>query len=235
MPSRSWAVTADEGVSGGRGEWGCKGEFMCLAGQVGEMWRDGLVADALAFLAVTADEGVSGGGREWRVGGEGGLGGEGEWGGGGEWGEVLVDVVSAMSAQGGSSMAGGGGAGAPSSMGGPCGTGAAVQCLGVDGCAALVPILGGLLTSAHASRVHAALLLLRALLRCYSDTISAARSAVHSPGVDLHMRMRLQRCAECAEAFHALAPSLQALLHTGPKENRSLATQVHMLTSRLAS
>ncbi|CAI5523212.1 unnamed protein product [Closterium sp. Naga37s-1] len=29
--------------------------------QVGEMWSDGLVADALAFLAVTADEGVSGG------------------------------------------------------------------------------------------------------------------------------------------------------------------------------
>ncbi|CAI5463579.1 unnamed protein product [Closterium sp. Yama58-4] len=173
--------------------------------QVGEMWRDGLVADALAFLAVTADEGV------------------------------LVDVVSAMSAQGSSSMAGGGGVGGASSMGGVSGTSAAVQCLGVDGCAALVPILGGLLASAHSSHVHAALLLLCALLRCYSDGISAARSAVHSPGVDLHMEMWLQRCAECAEAFQALAPRLQMLLHTGPKENCSLATQVHMLTSRLAS
>ncbi|CAI5466240.1 unnamed protein product [Closterium sp. Yama58-4] len=148
---------------------------------------------------------------------------------------VTPDVVSAMASQGSSSMAGGGGGGAPSSVGGACGTSAAVQCLGVDGCAALVPILGGLLASAQSSRVHAALLLLRALLRCYSDSISAARSAVHSPGVDLHMEMRLQRCAECAEAFRALTPRLQTLLHTGPKENCSLATQVHMLTSRLAS
>ncbi|CAI5989162.1 unnamed protein product [Closterium sp. NIES-64] len=220
------AVTADEGVSGGEDERGCSNEFTCLSADLALLCcvckhsaaqhsrceaflftslPANAWADALAFLAVTADEGV------------------------------LVDVVSAMSSQGSSSMAGGGGAGGASSMGGTCGTSAAVQCLGVDGCAALVPILGGLLESTHSSRVHAALLLLRALLRCYSDGISAARSAVHSPGVDLHMEMRLQRCAECAEAFRALTPRLQTLLHIGPKENRSLATQVHMLTSRLTS
>ncbi|CAI5514326.1 unnamed protein product [Closterium sp. Naga37s-1] len=272
------AVTADEGAVRQVGEMWRDGlvadalAFLAVTADegVGEMWRDGLVADALAFLAVIADEGVSGG-----------KGGSGEWGkrvgweervsaeegvlvdGGSAMGaqgssrssmaacspslpssppltallntpplvppsspQVLVDVVSAMGAQGNSSMAGGG-------VGG--GASAAVQCLGVDGCAALVPILGGLLASAHSSRVHAALLLLRALLRCYGDGISAARSAVHSPGVDLHMEMRLQRCAECAEAFHSLAPHLHTLLHSGSKENRSLATQVHMLTARLSS
>ncbi|CAI7830664.1 unnamed protein product, partial [Closterium sp. NIES-53] len=84
--------------------------------------------------------------------------------------------------------------------------------VGMEGALQLQPLLRALLASSHSKYVGVALSLLRELLRAFSEPITAARTATHSPGVDLHMEERLQRCNDCYEGFRVLEDQLHPIL-----------------------
>ncbi|CAI5525516.1 unnamed protein product, partial [Closterium sp. Naga37s-1] len=103
---------------------------------------------------------------------------------------VVADVVEVLAMQGGRRLAS----------------------VGMEGALQLQPLLRALLASSHSKYVGVALSLLRELLRAFSEPITAARTATHSPGVDLHMEERLQRCNDCYEGFRVLEDQLHPIL-----------------------
>ncbi|CAI5951666.1 unnamed protein product [Closterium sp. NIES-65] len=105
--------------------------------------------------------------------------------------------------------------------------------VGMEGALQLQPLLRALLASSHSKYVGVALSLLRELLRAFSEPITAARTATHSPGVDLHMEERLQRCNDCYEGFRVLEDQLHPILRRRSNENYALASDVHMLLQKM--
>ncbi|CAI5982408.1 unnamed protein product [Closterium sp. NIES-65] len=105
--------------------------------------------------------------------------------------------------------------------------------VGMEGALQLQPLLRALLASSHSKYVGVALSLLRELLRAFSEPITAARTATHSPGVDLHMEERLQRCNDCYEGFRVLEDQLHPILRRRTNENYALASDVHMLLQKM--
>ncbi|CAI5462916.1 unnamed protein product [Closterium sp. Yama58-4] len=124
---------------------------------------------------------------------------------------VVADVLEVLAMQGGRRLAS----------------------VGMEGALQLQPLLRALLASSHSKYVGVALSLLRELLRAFSEPITAARTATHSPGVDLHMEERLQRCNDCYEGFRVLEDQLHPILRRRSNENYALASDVHMLLQKM--
>ncbi|CAI5526707.1 unnamed protein product, partial [Closterium sp. Naga37s-1] len=96
--------------------------------------------------------------------------------------------------------------------------------VGMEGALQLQPLLRALLASSHSKYVGVALSLLRELLRAFSEPITAARTATHSPGVDLHMEERelLRAFSEPITAARTAAHSPGVDLHMEESANHAV-------------